>query len=254
MRTNQPAPGRCWEPAENPSPASGWVSGAALQKALISLLSPLCSLSLRFRHNIILIPILSPLLLLPLPFPAGSLPPCRLQRLSMRTSCLPKLFPLGAGPGQGEVGTVWVVAAWLSPASRTLFLLPLSSLNGGGTPGIWGWLWGHPTLEHLRCARGWDTGSTRIWDVPLASSLPRPSHLQPSQHGLAWVTDCSSLALFVSGARLWGRLPRCSSLGLSVWRVLGTESSHWDLESCLPACSNTQEGFRDPGDASKAGK
>lgn len=172
----------------------------------------------------------------------------------MRTSCLPKLFPFGAGPGQGEVGTVWVVAAWLPSASRTLFLLALSSLNGVGIPGIWGWLWGHPTLEHLRCAHGWGRGSTRIWDVPLPSSLPWHSHLQPSQHGLAWVTGCSNLALFVSGACLWVRLPQSSSLVLSVWCVLGTGSSHWDLGSCFPACSNTQEGFRDSGDASKAGK
>lgn len=121
-----------------------------------------------------------------------SLPSCRLQRLSMRTSCLPELFPLGAGPGQAEVGTVWVVAAWwLSPASRTLFLLALSSLNSVGTPGIWGWLWGHPTLEHRRCAHGRGTGAPSGFGM---CHLPAPCHLQPSQHGLAWVTGCSNLA------------------------------------------------------------
>lgn len=134
MRTNQPAPERCWEPADNPRSASGWLAGAASQKALVPLLFPLSSLSLRFRHNIILIPILSPLLLLPVPFPAGSLPPCRLQRLSMRTSCLPKPFPLTAGPGRGKAGTVWAQprGSWLPgspPAPRTLFLLALFSLN-----------------------------------------------------------------------------------------------------------------------------
>lgn len=140
MRTNQPAPEHCWEPADNPRSASGWIVGAALQKALISLLFPLSSLSLRFRHNIILILILSPLLL-PLPFPAGSLPPCWLQRLSMRTSCLPMVFPLGAGPGKGEVGTVQAqprgsCLPGSPPASRTLFLLALSSLN---TWGLYSW-------------------------------------------------------------------------------------------------------------------
>lgn len=161
MRTNQPAPGHCWEPADNPRSASGWVAGAASQKALVSPLFPLFSLSLRFRHNIILIPILSPLLLLPVPFPAGSLPPCRLQRLSMRTSCLPKPFPIGAGPGRGEAGTVQVVAAWLSPSLQNAFPsgfvlsewclyswdlgLPLEPSNPGASPVCpWGGAQGAP--------------------------------------------------------------------------------------------------------------
>lgn len=136
----------------------------------------------------------------------------------MRTSCLPKPFPLGAGPGWGEVGTVQVVAAWL--------LFP--NLQKAFPPGFvlseCCWYSWDPTLEpsHLGVPMGWGTGSSWIWDVPL-------SHLLPAQHSFAWIRICSKLALFVSGARLWVRLPQCSSLGLSFWCVL---SIHWDLESC----------------------
>lgn len=193
MRTNQPAPEHCWEPADNPRSASGWIAGAALQKALVSLLFPLSSLSLRFRHNIILILILSPLLL-PLPFPAGSLPPCRLQRLSMRTSCLPTAFLLGAGPGEGEVGTVRAQprGSWLPgspPASRTLFLLALSSLN---TWCLYSWDLGLALEPSHRgaspaCPWGGAQGAlgSGIWDVPRGFPAPCHSSATSSHHSTA---------------------------------------------------------------------
>lgn len=113
MRTNQAAPEHCWEPADNPSSAWGCRAESAHSSPLPPFL-PLIEISTQYYFN--------PHPLTPPPPPAL---PCRLsppmQALSMRTSCLPKLLPLGAGPRQGQVGTVWVVPAWLSPSLQNAF-------------------------------------------------------------------------------------------------------------------------------------
>lgn len=168
MRTNQAAPGHCWEPADDPSSASGRIAGAAFS-ALPPLL-PLIEISTQYYFN--------PHPVAPPPprcaLPCRLSPPMQAQRLSMRTSCLPEPFPLAAGPGWHWVGDGCLAL----PQPPELFLLPLSSLRGVGTPGAA--LGAIPPWSIL----GWGTGSPQVWDVPW------PCYPQPSQHSPAGIRGC----------------------------------------------------------------
>lgn len=164
-----------------------------------------------------------------------------MQALSMRTSCLPKLFPLGAGPRQGQVGTGWVVPAWLSPSLQNAF--PPGSVLSEWCLHPWDL---GPALEpshlgaRLVCPWVWaqlDLGCATWLPAPPASTAQLCLGERLSKHG----SVC-----FLSSAV--GQAASVHVPGAECLVCVG------DLESRFPPCSNTQEGFRDSGVASKAGK
>lgn len=199
MRTNQPAPEHCWEPADNPRSASGWIAGAALQKARFSPLPPflpLIEISTQYYFNPD-----------PLAPPPPSALPCRLSppmpaAEALNENQLPSnsVSPRsGAGRGRSwhcAGSAPRVVAAWLSPSLQNAFP-PGSVLSEHMVFVLLGFGAGFGAIPPWSIAGvpvGWGTGSTGIWDLGCAtrlpSSLPQLSHLQPSQHSLAWIRGC----------------------------------------------------------------